>query len=344
MPVGLMQAIKIKMCSGPDALTLESAPIPQPAPGEVRVRVRAAALNHRDVFVSQGKYPAVTLPAILGSDGAGEVDGVGDVVIYPMLGWGDDPRAWQPGAQILGMPHQGTFAQFVCVPKENVFPKPASLSMQEAAAIPLAGLTAYRATFARGDLRKGETVLITGIGGGVQTFVLLFAKHVGARAIVTSGSDEKLKRARELGADVAINYRTDKDWHKTARAAGPIDVVVDSTGGEVLSRAISALRVGGRAVIYGATLGDVTLRPFSIFWNHIDLRGTSMGSPQDFRNMLELFEGPSAAQSPNVAQSTTDAKGLRPVIDRVYPLAEAAAAATRMNDAKQFGKIILEVP
>lgn len=291
------------------------------------MRVRAAALNHRDVFVTQGKYPAVTLPAILGSDGAGEVDGVGDVVIYPMLGWGDDPRAWKPSAQILGMPHQGTFAQYVSVPKENVFAKPASLSMQEAAAIPLAGLTAYRAAFTRGALQAGETVLITGIGGGVQTFVLLFAKHVGARAIVTSGSDDKLARARELGADVTINYRTDKDWHKTARAAGPVDLAVDSTGGDILSKAVSALRVGGRAVIYGATLGDATLRPFSIFWNHIDLRGTSMGSPEDFRNMLALF-----------------GRGLHPVIDRVYPLAETAAAAERMNDAKQFGKIVIDVP
>jgi NADPH:quinone reductase-like Zn-dependent oxidoreductase len=322
-----MQALVIRSCSGPDAFLLESAPLPQPAAGEVRVRVRAAALNHRDVFVTQGKYPGVTLPAILGSDGAGEVDGVGDVVIYPMLGWGDDPRAWKPNAQILGMPHQGTFAQYVCVPEENVFAKPAALSMQEAAAIPLAGLTAYRAAFTRGALQAGETVLITGIGGGVQTFVLLFAKHVGARAIVTSGSDEKLARARELGADVTINYRTDKDWHKTARAAGPVDLAVDSTGGEILNKAISALRVGGRAVIYGATLGDATLRPFSIFWNHIDLRGTSMGSPEDFRNMLALFN-----------------HGLRPVIDRVYPLAETSAAAERMNDAKQFGKIVIDVP
>lgn len=339
MPVDIMLAATVRQCSGVDAFAVESIPAPSPGAGEVRVRVRAAALNHRDLFVTQGKYPGITLPAVLGSDGAGEVDGIGEVVIYPMLGWGDDPRAWQPGAQILGMPHQGTFAQYVCVPKENVFAKPPSLTMEEAAAIPLAGLTAYRAALTRGELRAGETVLITGIGGGVQTFVLLFAKRVGARVIATSGSDEKLARARALGADVTINYRTDEDWHKSARAAGPIDLVVDSTGGDVLSRAISALRVGGRAVIYGATVGDVTLRPFSIFWNHIDVRGTSMGSPQDFRNMLELFADPGVGQSANA-----DAKPLRPVIDRVYPLAEAAAAATRMNAAKQFGKIILQVP
>ena len=327
MPIECMLAAQIRSCSGPDALTIESVPIPEPAPEEVRVRVRAAALNHRDIFVTQGKYPSVTLPAILGSDGVGEVDGIGDVVIYPMLGWGDDPHAWKPDAQILGMPHQGTFAQYICVPKENVFAKPAALSMREAAAIPLAGLTAYRAAFTRGELRAGETVLITGIGGGVQTFVLLFAKHVGARVIVTSGSDEKLALARELGADVAINYRTDANWQKTARAAGPIDLVVDSTGGDALGKAISAVRVGGRVVIYGATLGDATLRPFSIFWNHLDLRGTSMGSPQDFRAMLALFD-----------------QGLRPVVDRVYPLADIAAAANRMNDAKQFGKIVLDIP
>jgi NADPH:quinone reductase-like Zn-dependent oxidoreductase len=313
---------------GPSGLSVRDVPEPNPGPGEVLVRVRAAALNHRDVFITQGKYPGIVLPATLGSDGAGEVDGRGEVVINPMLGWGGDSRVWSPGASILGMPRAGTFSQYVCVPAENVHPKPAALSMREAAAIPLAGLTAYRATFTRGALRAGETVLLTGIGGGVQTFALLFAKHAGARAIVTSGSDEKLARARELGADVTINYRTDETWAKAARAAGPIDLVIDAAGGDTLAKAIGAVRPGGRIVIYGATLGDATIRPFSIFWNHVDIRGTSMGSPDDFHAMLALFED----------------GNLRPAIDRTYALDDVPSAMRRMEAANQFGKIIIDIP
>lgn len=332
--LGRMLAIRLNAIGGPANLVLATVPDPAPAAGEILVRIRAAALNHRDVFITQGLYPGIALPRTLGSDGAGEVAALGDgvsgpaigsaCVINPMLDWGDDPAVWGERASILGMPRDGTFAEYVCVPAENVFAKPDGLTIEEAAAIPLAGLTAYRALFMRGGLRKGETVLITGVGGGVQTFALLFAKHVGARAIVTSGSEAKLARARELGADVAIDYRTDQAWFKTARAAGPIDLVIDSSGGASLARAIGAVRPGGRVVIYGGTTGDATIRPFSLFWNHVDLRGTSMGSPQDFRAMLALFE-----------------RDLKPAIDRIFPMAEIATAAQRMHDAKQFGKIVL---
>ncbi|HVS46811.1 MAG TPA: NAD(P)-dependent alcohol dehydrogenase [Verrucomicrobiae bacterium] len=331
-----MRAIRLNSIGGPENLALETLPPLQPAPGEVLVRIRAAALNHRDVFITQGLYPNVALPRTLGSDGAGEVAGLGDgvdgpavgsaCVINPMLDWGDDPAVWGDRASILGMPRDGTFAQYVSVPAENVFAKPAGLSIEEAAAIPLAGLTAYRALFTRGGLREGETVLITGVGGGVQTFALLFAKRAGARVIATSSSDEKLARAREMGADVTINYRQDEAWFKTARAAGPIDLAIDSSGGASLARAVGAVRPGGRAIIYGGTTGDVTLRPFSLFWHHVDLRGTSMGSPQDFRAMLALFEA-----------------DLKPAIDRVFPMSEIVPAAQRMLAAHQFGKIVITV-
>jgi zinc-binding alcohol dehydrogenase/oxidoreductase len=248
------------------------------------------------------------------------------MVIDPMLHWGDDPRIWSADAAILGMPHDGTFAEYVAVPKENVHPRPAHLSMEEAAAIPLAGLTAYRATFTRGELRAGETVLIPGIGGGVQTFVLLFAKAAGARAIVTSGSEEKLERARALGADVMLNYASEPEWHKRL-GRGEVDLVVDSSGGDTLNKALSVLRSGGRVVLYGGTRTESTVRLFPIFWNHIDIRGTSMGSPADFKAMLDL-----------VAQ-----RRLRPAIDRTYPLDEAVVAAERMAGAEHFGKIVLRV-
>lgn len=322
-----MRAVRLFQTSGPEALRVEDVPVPRPAAGEALVRVRAAALNHRDVYVTQGKYPGIALPVTPGSDGAGECHGR-EVVIDPMLDWGDDDRAWRKGSSILGMPRDGTFAQYVAVPSGNVYPKPAHLSAEEASALPLGGLTAYRALFTRGAVRSGETVLITGVGGGVQTLALLFAKSAGARVVVTSGSDAKLARAADLGADVCVNYRTDEAWHKTVRAAGPVDLVVDSSGGASLARAIEAVRPGGRVVIYGGTTGDATLRPFSIFWNHVDLLGTSMGSPRDFAAMLAFVER----------------ERIRPVVDRVYAMQDVVAAARRMEAAEQFGKIVLTIP
>jgi NADPH:quinone reductase-like Zn-dependent oxidoreductase len=336
-----MRAVRLHEIGGPQNLRVDDdVAVPQPAAGEVLVRIRAAAFNHRDVFITQGRYPGITLPVIPGSDGAGEVAALGDgvthlkagdeVVIDPMLDWGSDPHVWDPNASsIVGMPHPGTFAQYVAVPAHNVHAKPRSLTMEEAAAIPLAGLTAYRATFTRGALKPGETVLITGVGGGVQTFVLLFAKQtgIGARAVVTSGSDEKLARARELGADVTLNYKTTPDWPKQARAAGPIDLFVDSTGGETLAKGITAVRPGGRVAIYGGTTGDATIRPWDVFWKHLTILGTSMGSPDDFKGMLSLFE----------------TGGLTPVVDRVFAMDDVVAAAERMAAADQFGKIVLRI-
>ena len=212
------------------------------------------------------------------------------------------------------------------VPKGNVYPKPAHLSIEEAAAIPLAGLTAYRATFTRGQLHAGETVLIPGIGGGVQTFVLLFVKAIGARAIVTSGSEEKLQRARALGADVTIDY-TDPDWHKKLKR-GEVIWLWTRSGGDTLNKALGLLRPAGRVVLYGGTRLESTIRIFPIFWNHLDIRGTSMGSPEDFRAMLAFMAE----------------HAIRPAIDHVYTMDDAVAAAERMATAAQFGKIVMTIP
>ena len=187
-----MQALRLHEIGGPESLCVDEIPVPEIRDGEALIRIAAAALNRRDLFITQGLYPNIRPPVTLGSDGAGTIASLGavvsdlhvgdDVMIDPMLGWGDDPRVWNAGrSTILGMPHDGTFAQYVAVPIQNVFRKPAHLSMEEAAAIPLAGLTAYRALFTRGALQRGETVLITGVGGGVQSFVLLFAKQAGAQ-------------------------------------------------------------------------------------------------------------------------------------------------------------------
>lgn len=322
-----MKAIRLHQIGGPRNLVIDDVPQPQPQAGETLVRIRAAALNHRDVFITQGLYPNINPPCILGADGAGTADGKA-VLIDPTIGWGDDERVWKPTASILGVPLPGTFAEYVCAPSENVHEKPAHLSFEEAAALPLGGVTAYRAVFTRGELRSGETILITGVGGGVQTFVLLYAKAAGARVVVTSSSDEKLERAKALGADIAVNYKTDAEWHKTVRkAAGTIDLVVDSAGGDALAKALTIVRWGGRVVTYGGTTGDAKIRMFPVFWNQLDIRGTSMGSPADFRAMLEFVSK----------------HQIKPVIDRVYPVDDVASAAQRMNEAGQFGKIILSV-
>jgi len=333
-----MLAVRLHETGGPQRLQIEEIAVPQIGESEVLVRVAAAALNRRDVFITQRLYPNIRLPVTLGSDGAGVVAATGsvlagvsagdEVVIDPMLDWGSDPRVWDAATStVLGMPRDGTFAQYVAVPAENVYPKPSHLSMEEAAALPLAGVTAYRALFTRGGIERGQTVLITGVGGGVQSFVLLFAKQAGARAIVTSSSDEKLRKAEALGADLAVNYKTDPNWHKTLRSHGPIDLVVDSSGGETLAKAMDAVRPGGRIVVYGGTAGDATVKLFPLFWKHLTIAGTSMGSPQDFVAMLALF-----------------ANGLRPTIDGVFPMQEVVAAAQHMDESGQFGKIVLTVP
>jgi zinc-binding alcohol dehydrogenase/oxidoreductase len=218
----------------------------------------------------------------------------------------------------------------VKVPAANVLPRPPHLSDEEAAALPLAGLTAYRAAVTRGRVQRGETVLVLGIGGGVATLALRIAKQAGARVLVTSGSDAKLERARALGADGGFNYKT-ADWVRGVREAaggmGP-DLIIDGAGGATFDRALDAVRPGGRIVSYGATTGtapEVAVR--RIFWKQLNVLGSTMGTPDDFRGMLALF---SAAE-------------LHPIVDQAFPLAEAGRAFQRMEEAAQFGKIVLRV-
>jgi len=334
-----MKAVRLNELGGPEKLHVETIPDPEPGAGEIAVKIHRAAYNRRDVFITQGLYPGIELPRTLGSDGAGVVAALGPgadgppvgtpVVIDPMIGWGGDPHIWTGQQSILGMPHDGTFAEYCVVPAINVHKKPAHLSDDEAAAIPLAGLTAYRALITRGRCTSADSVLITGIGGGVQTFALLFAKHIGAKVVVTSSSDEKLARAKAMGADVTINYKQSENWSKEARSAaggGGPSLVIDSAGGETFAKCLNIARPGARIVTYGGTLGDAKIRMFDIFWKHLDIMGTSMGSPQDFAGMLALFE-----------------TGLRPAVDEVVPMDEAAAAAERINKSEQFGKVVLAI-
>ena len=337
-----MKAMVLHELGGPDSLTFEDAPDPEPGPGETVVRLRAAALNRRDVFVTRGQYPGAkteALPVILGSDGSGEVVARGDgaagpdegteVVVNPALYWGDDPQ--KPGKEyrILGLPDDGTFAQLVKVPAENVFPKPSHLSHEEAAAIPLGALTAYRALVTRGGVKEGETIVVPGIGSGVATFVVQLAVGLGAHVFVTSGSDEKIEKAKELGAEGGVNYNSE-DWSRELKSmTGGVDLSVDHVGGEAFDAMVSLAKPGSRIVTYGATAGPkVTVVMPRIFLKHLTVLGTAMGTNEEFGAMLDLYAE----------------HGLRPTINESFPLQEVAAAMERMEEGGGMGKIVLNVP
>jgi NADPH:quinone reductase-like Zn-dependent oxidoreductase len=312
---------------------------PKPGPGEVVVRLHAAALNHRDLWIRKGLYAGIKLPIILGSDGAGEVAALGvgadptllgkSVVINPGFDWGEDERVQSQYFRILGLPDDGTYAEFVKAPATHVHRKPAAWTWEEAAALPLAGLTAYRAVVTRAQVKAGEHVLITGIGGGVSLAALQIATARGARVVVTSGSDAKLQRAKLLGAIGGVNYKS-SDWSKAAAGltqGGP-DVVIDSVGGDTLAKAIEIAKPGGRLVTYGATTGPIPqLEVRRIFWKQLSLLGSTMGTPREFAAMLELYTS----------------SNIRPVVDQSFALADAPAAHTRMEEAGQFGKIVLKI-
>ncbi|MBL7825218.1 MAG: zinc-binding dehydrogenase [Saprospiraceae bacterium] len=291
------------------------------------VELHAAALNHRDVFIQQGLYAGIKFPCVLGSDGAGFVNSQA-VIIYPALDWGDSPSFQGKNFRVLGMPDQGTFAEYIAVPRENLFPKPSHLSWHEAAALPLAGLTAWRTLFSRCMVKKGEKVLITGIGGGVALMAAQFAVAVGATVYVTTGSEEKLFNAAALNIAGGVNYHDD-DWDKQLKqSAGGFDVIIDSAGGDGFARFPAICNPGARIGFYGASLGKVnglSLQP--VFWKQISLLGSTMGSPEEFKQMLDFVE----------------AHQIRPIIDEVFSLERGNEAFAKMEKGKQFGKLVLSI-
>ncbi len=303
--------------------------IPNPTPGknEAIVNIRAAALNHRDLFITQGLYAGIKTPCVLGSDGAGEWRGK-RVLLYPALEWGNNPNFQGKNFRVLGMPENGCFADQICIPRKNVFPAPEHLDWEQAAALPLAGLTAWRTLFSRCKLKRGEKVLITGIGGGVALTALQFAVATGAEVFVTSGDTAKIERATVMGAKGGANYR-EEGWEKRLKQeTGGFDVIIDSAGGDGFALFPALCNPGARVGFYGGSLGKVnglSLQP--LFWKQISLHGSTMGSPREFRAMLAFVQK----------------HEIVPVVDSVFPLSEGAKAFKKMEQGKQFGKIVLSM-
>ena len=343
-----MKAVRIHEYGGAEKLRYETVETPKlTSPTEALVQLKAASLNHIDIWNRKGltgmEFP---FPHILGADGAGVVVEVGEqarnvkkgdaVCLFPPSGCGEcefcatDREFMCVRLRVLGEKMDGTYAEYVKLPAENCFSIPPGLSFGEAAAFPLVFLTVWRMLITNAKLKPGEQVLILGIGGGVATAALQLAKQVGAHVIVTSKSDEKLEMARNWGADHGINYLK-ADFAREARALTAkrgVDVVVDCVAGEGWEKSLAALAKGGRLVTCGATAGAKAPTDVPrLFWNHLSIFGSTLGSREEFHQLLNLVR----------------VSNMRPVIDQVFPLEAAAEAHRRLEEGKQFGKIVLQI-
>jgi NADPH:quinone reductase-like Zn-dependent oxidoreductase len=324
-----VKAIRIHEDGGPEVLRYEDAPDPVPGDGDVLIELRAASLNHLDLWIRKG-LPSVAKPRILGADGAGVVvsgEGFapGDrVVINPGLDHGDGR------VTVIGEHMDGTHAELIAVPGSHVYPIPDGLDFEVAAAFPLVFETAYRMLATKAGLQPAEWVLVWGIGGGVASAALAIAKALGAQVIVTSASDDKLARARRLGADATFNHETDdvvagvKDV-----TGGGAHVVVDNVGEATWQRSLAAARSNGRICVCGATSGpNPPAQLHRIWWKQLTIFGSTMGSTGDFEAVYDLVASGRVV----------------PVVDAVFPLADAASAHERLEAGEQLGKIVLRIP
>jgi zinc-binding alcohol dehydrogenase/oxidoreductase len=318
-----MKAVRIHEEGGPGVLRYEDVADPVAGEGEALVELRAASVNHLDVWIRKG-LPSVPKPRILGADGAGVIAGTDERVVI-------NPAIVQNGRKhIVGENTDGTYAELIAVPRDFVHPIPDHLGFEEAAAFPLTFETAYRMLVTRARLEEGEWVLVWGIGGGVATASLALAKALGAKVFVTSSSDEKLARATELGADATVNHATgDVVAAVKDVTGGGAHVVVDDVGEATWRRTLDAARPEGRIVVCGATTGpNPPAALHRVWWKQLSVLGSTMGSPEDFKGAYDLVVSGRAL----------------PVVDRVFPLAEAAAAHERLEAGAQLGKIVLQIP
>jgi len=328
-----VKAIRIHEDGGPEVLRYEDVPDPAPAPGEVLIALRAASLNHLDLWIRQG-LPSVPKPRILGADGAGVVAGLGEGVEGFAAG---DRVVINPGVEhgaaiaVIGEQSDGTHCELIALPAQQVFPLDDALSFEQAAAFPLVYETAYRMLVTKAALREGEWVLVWGIGGGVATAAFEIARALGARTIVTSSSDAKLERARELGADAVVNHATGDVAAAVKEATGGegVHVVVEHVGEATWKTSLAAVRVGGRIAVCGATSGpNPPAMLHRLWWKQLTVFGSTMGTREDFLGAYELVRSGRA----------------RVHVDSVFPLAEARAAHERLERGEQLGKIVLRIP
>jgi zinc-binding alcohol dehydrogenase/oxidoreductase len=319
-------------------LEVQEFPTPSVGPNEVLIRINAASLNHRDIWIQKGLYAGIKYPVIAGSDGSGTVESVGEsvdrnwvgkeVIINPSHNWGVSEKAQQKTFQILGLPDYGTFAEYAKVSSQYLLKTPDHLSFEQAAALPLAGLTAYRALFSRAKLQAGEKLFITGIGGGVALFALQFGIAIGAEVYVNSGDEHKIEKAKSLGAKAGVNYKNENWVDQLKEIVGGFDVIVDGAAGKGFLQLLELALPGGRIVNYGATQGDVpSMNMRRIFWKQLNILGSTMGSPADFQQMADFVS----------------MHGIEPIIDEIFDFTDAEKAMQKMNDAKQFGKIVLKI-
>jgi len=346
-----MNAIRFHTSGGPEVLTFENAPMPTIGPNDVLLQLKAAALNHLDLWVRSGtRERNILLPHIPGSDGAGIIAEVGTAIDYLKAG---NPVLISPGIScghcemcfggndnlcrtfhVLGTREDGTYAEFVKLPAVNVRPIPAGLDFTQAAAIPLVFLTAWHMLVGCTKIKPGETVLVHAAGSGVGSAAIQIAKLFGAHVITTAGSEEKLMKAKKLGADEGINYK-EKDFVEEVKRLTDkrgVDIVFEHNGGEIFEKSIFTLAKGGRLVTCGSTadyIGKIDLR--YLFAKHLTLYGSFMGTKRELIDVLRFFEKGAGNRQ------------LVPVIDSVFPLANAADAHRRMEDRKNFGKIVLTI-
>lgn len=307
---------------------LQEMPSPKADRNQIIVKLRAAALNRRDYWIKQGLYPDVKYPVILGSDGAGTTYQGNEVIINPGFNWGDRQEAQGSDFKILGMPDDGTFAEEIAVPQQQLFPKPEHLSWEQAAALPLTGLTAYRALFMQGKLQSSQTIIITGIGGGMACIALKLAVAAGATVIVTSSSQAKIDKALDAGATAGFLYTTEGYASKVLEQFGPVHLVIDGAGGDRYGEFVDMACPGGTIVSYGTTAGPTTkLELRKVYRKQIHLVGTMMGSPDDFTAMVDMV----------------NKHKIEPIIDEVFALSDGNKAFEKMNVSSQFGKLVLRV-
>ena len=293
----------------------------------VIVELKAAALNRRDWWITQGMYANLRTPSVLGSDGCGIYEGE-DVIICPSLYWGNDERFPTNQFKILGMDEDGTFAEKIAVRKNSIYKKPAHLNAEQAAALPLSGITAYRALFTRCGTKAGDNVLISGVGGGTALTACQFAIAAGANVYVTSGSEEKINKAIELGAKGGVNYKDTAAMKAFGKSVGGFDVVIDSAGGAGFEMLLRMCNKGANVAIYGGTAGSWgKVSVPNIFYKQLSIHGSTMGSDLEFKKMVDFVSE----------------HKIVPVVDSVYELENGYAAINKMTESPQFGKIVLKI-